>query len=209
LIIQCFKSHTFNACKWPKKQNLLTKFFAKNKSVESTVHSVNIRVCLSGKITMHNVVNGIIHEPRKLRLPDILEFTLSALESSSVFSEFTYPKNFRSFTDHIFQFNFRPWLSSVLNHILLTLASDQKNKTFLQNSFSIDTSCDAASVRPVSWTVDSTDLFLAKNFVRRFCFFGHLQALKVCDLKHWIIISFLLAVWTSASKTFLAQTVKT
>ena len=67
-----------------------------------------------------NVVTGIIHEPRKLRLPDIFEFTLSALEPSSVFS--------------------------------------------------IDTSREAASGRPVSWSVDSTNLFLAKNFVRRFCF---------------------------------------
>jgi hypothetical protein len=35
---------------------------------------------------VHNVVTGIIHKPRKLRLPNILEFTLTALEPSSVFS---------------------------------------------------------------------------------------------------------------------------
>ena len=32
--------------------------------------------CLSANITIHNVVIGIINEPRKLQLRDILEFTL-------------------------------------------------------------------------------------------------------------------------------------
>ena len=44
-----------------------------------------ICICLSAKITIHNVVIGILHEPQKLRLPDIFEFMLSALEPSLVF----------------------------------------------------------------------------------------------------------------------------
>ena len=47
--------------------------------------------------------------------------------------------------------------------------------------FLTDNSNDAASGRSVSWSVDSTDLFLENNFV--FAHRGHLQALKVCDLK--------------------------
>ena len=40
--------------------------------------------------------------------------------------------------------------------------------------------------RPALWQVNSTGLFLGKNFVCRFLIFtyrGHLQVLKVCDLK--------------------------
>ena len=85
----------------------------------------NIWACLSANITIHichNVVIGIVNEPRKLRHPDILEFTL---------------------------FSFR-------------------TQTFI--SISSYTSVDVASGRPVSFSVDSTGLFLAKNFVRRFRF---------------------------------------
>jgi hypothetical protein len=49
-------------------------------------YSLNIWVCLSAKITIQNVT-GIVYE---LRLPDILVFTLSALELSSVFSNDTF-----------------------------------------------------------------------------------------------------------------------
>jgi hypothetical protein len=55
--------------------------------------------------------------------------------------EFIYPENFQSLTNHIFQFNFRLWLSghlnrtinSDINHVLLTFASDhnvQKTKPY-------------------------------------------------------------------------------
>jgi hypothetical protein len=53
--------------------------------------------------------------------------------------------------------------------------------------FWLHTSVDVASDMPASWSVDSTSLFLAKNIVFKVLFFahhGHLQALKVCDLKH-------------------------
>ena len=70
-----FKSHTFNACKWPKKQNLLTKFFAKNKlvvtkntkpykifakikSVESTVHETGLPDAASREVSMENTDEG-------------------------------------------------------------------------------------------------------------------------------------------------------
>jgi hypothetical protein len=49
--------------------------------------------------------------------------------------------------------------------------------------FSIDISRDAASRRPVSLSVDSTDLFCKNFFFFFFSHRGHLQALKVCDLK--------------------------
>ena len=64
---------------------------------------------------------------------------------------FIYPENFRSLTDHIFQFKFWLWLSGllnctidsdikVLNHTLLTLASDhdeQKTKpSYIHNWYS-------------------------------------------------------------------------
>ena len=51
-----FKSHTFNACKWPKKQNLLTKFFA--KSVESTVHETGLPDAASREVSMENTDEG-------------------------------------------------------------------------------------------------------------------------------------------------------
>jgi len=43
----------------------------------------NIWTCLSANITMHNVVTGIINEPQKLRLPDIVEFTHFSLKSKT------------------------------------------------------------------------------------------------------------------------------
>jgi hypothetical protein len=96
----------------------------------------NIWACLSANITIHichNVVIGIVNEPRKLRHPDILEFTL---------------------------FSFR-------------------TQTFI--SISSYTSVDVASGRPVSFSVDSTGLFLAK-ICEKVSFFanrGHLQASNV------------------------------
>ena len=61
--------------------------------------------------------------------------------------ELIFSEHFHSITDHIFHFKIRLWFSGllnhtidsdikVLNHMLLTLASDhnqQKSKTFLQN----------------------------------------------------------------------------
>ena len=61
--------------------------------------------------------------------------------------ELVFSEHFHSIADRIFHFNFRLWFSGllnrtidsdikVLNHILLTLASDhdkQKSKTFIQN----------------------------------------------------------------------------
>jgi hypothetical protein len=41
------------------------------------------------------------------------------------------------------------------------------------NKFGFATSVDIESDRPASWFVDSTSLYLAKNFVWRFCFFAH------------------------------------
>jgi hypothetical protein len=66
-----------------------------------------------------NVVTGIINEPKKLWLPDIVIFALFTFRT----------RNFITFI-------------KVLNHMLLTLASDhnqQKSKTFLQN-FSLNIS---------------------------------------------------------------------
>ena len=65
-----------------------------------------------------------------------------------------YPKDFHSLTDRIFLFNFRLWLSgplyrtidSVLNHILLTLASDhdeQKNQNLLTKFFAKNKSSES------------------------------------------------------------------
>ena len=82
----------------------------------------NIWACLSANITMLKVVSGIINEPQKLRLPDIVEFT---------------------------HFSFRTW-------------------TFITILASYFRRC--SSDMPASWSVDSTSLFLAKNFVWRFCF---------------------------------------
>ena len=51
--------------------------------------------------------------------------------------------------------------------------------------FWLDTSVDIALTGQL-YDVNSTGLFLAENFVWRFLIFayhGHLQALKVCDLK--------------------------
>ena len=43
----------------------------------------NIWTCLSANITIHNVVTGIINEPQKLRLPDIVEFTHFSFKSKT------------------------------------------------------------------------------------------------------------------------------
>jgi hypothetical protein len=104
--------------------------------------------------------------------------------------ELLFPEHFRSLIDDIFQFKFRHWLFSilkrtidsdrkVLNHILLMLANDHDTSWNLRIStlepkpsslFWLHTSVDVASDRPASWSVDSTRLFLAKNYVWRFCF---------------------------------------
>ena len=45
--------------------------------------------------------------------------------------EFIYPENFRSLTDHIFQFNFQLWLSGLLN---CTIDAD-RHKSFKSHTF--------------------------------------------------------------------------
>jgi hypothetical protein len=58
--IKSFKSCTFNACKWPRwggKKNL-TKFFAKNKSVESADHETGLPVAASWEISIENTDEG-------------------------------------------------------------------------------------------------------------------------------------------------------
>jgi hypothetical protein len=58
---KCFKSHTFNTCKWPqwaKKQNLHTKCFDKNKLVESTDHEVGISDATSTEVWRENSDEG-------------------------------------------------------------------------------------------------------------------------------------------------------
>ena len=59
--IKKFKSHTFNACKWPrweKKQDLLTKYSAKNKSVELTDHETGLPDAASREISIENTDEG-------------------------------------------------------------------------------------------------------------------------------------------------------
>jgi hypothetical protein len=77
-----------------EKQNFLTKFFAKNKPVESTKFGFasNIWACLSVNITIYNIVIGIINEPRKLLLRDILKFTLFSFRTQTFISILAYVK---------------------------------------------------------------------------------------------------------------------
>jgi hypothetical protein len=50
----------------------------------------NIWACLSANITIHNVVTGIISEPQKLQLPDIMEFMLFSLRTRTFITILAY-----------------------------------------------------------------------------------------------------------------------
>jgi hypothetical protein len=50
----------------------------------------NIWACLSVNITIHNVVTGIISEPQKHQLPDIVEFTLFSLRTRTFITILAY-----------------------------------------------------------------------------------------------------------------------
>jgi hypothetical protein len=102
-----FKSHTFNACKWPRLAK--NKTFSQNKPVESTDYETGLHakrklkysrnehfdllhyvkwnriVTLAGVqvIPIHNVVIGIINEPRKHENSD---FKLDILEFNFLFA---------------------------------------------------------------------------------------------------------------------------
>ena len=56
-----FKSRTFNTCKWPrwaKNKTFLTKFFANNKSVESTDYETGLPNAASSEILIENTDKG-------------------------------------------------------------------------------------------------------------------------------------------------------
>jgi hypothetical protein len=50
----------------------------------------NIWACLSANITIHNVVIGIISEPQKLQLPDIVEFTFYSFRTRTFITILAY-----------------------------------------------------------------------------------------------------------------------
>ena len=50
----------------------------------------NIWSCLSANIIIHNAVTGIISEPQKLQLPDIMEFMLFSLRTRTFITILAY-----------------------------------------------------------------------------------------------------------------------
>ena len=54
-----------------KKQNLLTKFFAKNKSVKSTDHEADLPGATSTEISTQNTDEGLASKVEKSKFQDV------------------------------------------------------------------------------------------------------------------------------------------